>query len=277
MHFTINYLKESLVCLQKAAEILGLSTKFLSKDKLILEIKTPQQNLRFWLNQNPFNNVVAAKIGRDKVYQAELLSSSSILIPKTFSFFNPHYQGDFQVNNNKKNLQQISSEITSKLEAFPIIIKENDSSLAKGVYLIQNEVDLQEILSQLFKKTDLSIFLAQEYLQGREFRVIAFRGKVFLAYEKISIQNQKQRFEQSDLNPLHSGLAQKVDHQAFQSLAQEVYTSLQIDFVGLDIIQIENNNLYVIEANANPACFLYNKSNGREDFIQLYRQVLQAF
>ena len=156
---------------------------------------------------------------------------------------------------------------------YPVLIKKYRSSGSEGVYLERNAVAAATRLQVLFESSGFldNTVLIQRYVSGREFRALASRGDLLLAYEKRSDREEPGE----DLNPLHesTGRAEKVEDPHLLGQMGELVRSIagvvDLGFYAVDLIE-STEGLTVLEINPNPFCYFYNRSNGREDFIKIY-------
>jgi glutathione synthase/RimK-type ligase-like ATP-grasp enzyme len=267
------YYLQSLQCVEQAASNLNLRTEFSTKDKLMLDVYLPNQILRFWRNKNPFSNYTANKICRDKAYQAEIFNKFGVPQPQNAIYHNP--KGP---NAEGNSISGIVREIEQQF-TYPIVLKKHSSSLAKGVHLAQSRRQLKKILRKYFKKNLHRILVVQEFIPGREFRCISYKGKPMLAYEKVSELSLQELTQKGDLNPLHSGRATKVTNdvllEQFAAVSDQIYKALQANFFGADIIISQDGQINIIEVNSHPACSFYNHFYGQEDFVRIYQTILE--
>lgn len=272
---------ESLRCIKQAASELGLKTSSVTKDNLMLDVEfANRQSLRFWLSRNPLNNAITHRICCDKSYQAELYESYGVNHPKTISIFNPYSEQNHRdyltAQNEEETIALIENSFT-----YPLIVKKNRSSRAKGVHLIKNKESLQEIVHKIFVVDSHRILLAQEYTPGREFRVILFNNELLLAYEKVSENEQINASHTDDINPLHSGKGVKVtDPELLQKLGvicSQAADAIKANYLGVDVMLTKEGKFYVIESNGNPMCRHYNQANGRSDFTKIYKKILSYY
>lgn len=255
--------QESLICIEQACHMAGLSFNYVDKHKILAEVIYPNQEKLFFVhNKNPFNNFTSARICRDKTLQAELYSKYNILHPHTKSYFNPTLSSYYDQYKSQNTVQDVCQDIIANF-SFPFFFKKNISSLSRDVHFIENKDQLINYLNQYFNN-DANIILIQAPVKGQEYRVVSWRGKPLLAYKKGN------KFSR---NPYH---AEKVNPEKFKSVISQIYKSLDINFFGADVIESEDG-LYVLETNPNPACFYYNKYHGREDFTQVYLRCLQEY
>lgn len=274
---------ENLECVEQACHNLGLQYRRFGNLGQIVEVNNPRtgRTLRFWRNKNPFNHSMSTEICSDKVLQLDYFEEFNLPHPRSTIIYNPYSQTDIKNYAKYKNFKEIE-EVLIEEYGFPFILKKHRSSLARHVYLIQKRQHLSLVLEHYLAPERKAVLLAQEYIQGREFRVIAYRGNVLLAYEKVSQKEQQSsKSANKDLNPLHSGKAIKVnDHsllEIFSNLSAKVFDKLHIDFCGMDIILNKQNEPFILETNSDPACYFYNSGNGRDDFTRIYQQCLTEY
>ena len=85
-----------------------------------------------------------------------------------------------------------------------------------------------------------------------------------------------------DLNPLHQaeGRAVRVEDelllQDMWALTRRVAEVYALGFYAIDLIH-GAGGLVILELNPNPMCSIYNRDNGRRDFISLYEKLLRRF
>lgn len=244
-------LQESLVCLKLSAQQLGLDFFELGEFKDILLIKTSSRDLYFWLNKNPFNDSFIFLLGQDKFLQSQIFQNLNIQIPQTFFSFP-------QKNNLVPELQ------------FPLVVKPNNSSFSKGLSLVSNAKELNSVLTN---NPDQK-WIIQQYIQGQEYRVVTVNDKIMLVYPKIG----NARFYNSiiqDYRPKNLNQPKLVE--LFQPIVNKLFSNLNLKFAGLDIIIDKQGTPFLIELNANPVCYYYNLENGREDFTQVYLELLKEY
>ncbi|MEK7066626.1 MAG: cyanophycin synthetase, partial [Patescibacteria group bacterium] len=123
------------------------------------------------------NSFASAEIARDKDYTKYFLAKAGHLVPRGRAFFSDHW---CEVNKTKNNLKE-AIKYARKLK-FPVIVKPNSRSQGEDVYKIFDETRLEKILKQLFKRND--IVLIEEYVKGKDYRIIVLGGEVKIAYER---------------------------------------------------------------------------------------------
>ena len=270
---------ENLECVAEAAQQQGLICEWISDDGTRLKLSGGQRPLRFWRNKHPFNDYVEARLAEDKAYQYEDFAAAGLPIPDTLKLFNPLADARFDRYKTHATVAEIVEEVVARFE-FPLLVKKCHSSLAQGVFLERNATDLGQRLEALFANSGFldNIALVQQYVAGPEYRIVASRDELLLAYRKES----EAVGADGDLNPLHqaTGRAVRVEDAALlaqmQHLTAQVADVFSLGFYAIDLIH-GADGFSIIEINPNPMCYVYNRDNGRRDFIRLYERLLTQF
>ena len=270
---------ENLGCVAEAARQQGLICEWISDDGTRLKLSGGRRPLRFWRNKHPFNDYVEARLAEDKAYQYEDFAVAGLPVPDTLKLFNPLADARFDRYKTHATVAEIVEEVVARFE-FPLLVKKCHSSLAQGVFLEHNAADLGQRLEALFANSGFldNIALVQQYVAGPEYRVVASRDELLLAYRKES----EAVGADGDLNPLHqaTGHAVRVEDAALlaqmQHLTAQVAGVYSLGFYAIDLIH-GADGFSIIEINPNPMCYAYNRDNGRRDFIRLYERLLTQF
>lgn len=273
---------ESLFCIEDACKHLGLKYEYFGTGNNTLAVQIPGfGELCFFKNKNPFNSSIALTLCNDKVLNWSFFERYQIPMPDSVPVVNPNYNQETFEYSLFKTPKELFDHAMQKWGT-PFILKKAISSLSKNVHLVSTQADAELYWNEYFSNpNERNNLIIQEFVAGREFRVVAFKGKTLLAYEKISEESLEERANHNDLNPLHSGRPLKITDSEtlakFQPIVEDVYTKVGLNFTGLDIIIDPNGKSVVLEANANPACFFYNSFYGREDFIKVYQECLKEY
>ena len=270
---------ENLECIVEAARQQGLTCEWISDDGTRLKLSGGRRPLRFWRNKHPFNDYVEARLAEDKAYQYEDFAAAGLPVPDTLKLFNPLADARFDRYKTHATVAEIVEEVATRFE-FPLLVKKCHSSLAQGVFLERNATDLGQRLEALFANSGFldNIALVQQYVAGPEYRIVASRDELLLAYRKES----EAVGTDGDLNPLHqaTGRAVRVEDAALlaqmQHLTAQVAGVFSLGFYAIDLIH-GADGFSIIEINPNPMCYMYNRDNGRRDFIRLYERLLTQF
>ena len=261
-----------------AAEKLNLVCHSVSEDGNLLCLEGSTRPWYFLRNQHPFNDYVSGQLANDKGYQYELFAAAGLLIPKFSKIFNPLAPEQF----NRYKKHQSVSEIIQMVEkefTYPLIVKKCQGSGGRGVFLENGKDGLAQRLENLFTSAGFfdNVILIQAYIPGDEYRIVASQNKVLLVYKKTS-----QSKSLANLNPLHQvdGRAVKVSDEriieSFNHLISKLAKVIDLGFYAVDLI-IRDGQLYILEINANPICFFYNRDNHRHDFTAAYEYLLKKY
>lgn len=227
----------------------------------------------------PFNNDAVSRICKDKEFAYRLLKNA-VRMPATLGFFDPAYEDErFAQFKKEKSIGEIAQKILSTF-SLPTIVKMNAGTRGINVYQCTSADEVERSLTAIFNKSSRHydyVALGQNYIQpAREFRVIAFRKKVLLAYEK---DISHARFV-GNLSPLHWEGARAVHITDAQTLAQceqfllPAFGVLQVEFCGADIIEDVHGQFHLLELNTMPGFYHFAKDNGEEPIVQMYEEIL---
>jgi len=182
-----------------------------------------------------FNDAKAIRLCDDKMLTHLALANNGIKMPKTLSA--PlAYSNAIAVN---------FLETVKKTFPFPLVAKENFGSLGKNVYLIQNEIELEN-----FEKSRHSTpHLYQEFIKssfGFDYRVIVIGGIATAWMKRINKTGdfrsniaQHATSEKTDLPP------------AYIEMAEKAARSLRLDYCGIDLLEGQNGEPILCEVNSN--------------------------
>lgn len=268
---------ESLQCVEIACQNRGLACTRVSADGNLLRVDGGGRALFFLRNKNPFNDYVAGRLAEDKGYQYELFTQAGVPVPRTLQVFNPLADARFDRYKTHRSVAAAVEDIEARF-AYPLVVKKYRSSLAQGVFLEHDGRTLEKRLQALFENSGFldNIVLIQEFVDGPEYRIVASRAELLLAYEKVSEGGDGK----ADLNPLHQedGRAVRVEDEGLlarmRELAAAVARMIDLGFYAIDLID-GKDGFRVLELNPNPFCFFYNRSNGRADFVGIYERLLE--
>jgi glutathione synthase/RimK-type ligase-like ATP-grasp enzyme len=270
---------ESLACLAEAGRRLALRCEWISDDGTRLKLTGGRRAFRFWRNKHPFNDYVEARLAEDKAYQYEDFVAAGLPTPFTVKYFNPLADPRFDRYKSHATVTKIVEDIEARFD-FPLVVKKYRSSLAQGVFLERDAAALEKRLTDIFTHSAFldNIVLVQQFITGPEYRVIASHNELLLAYGKEGETSDVD----GDLNPLHQaeGRAVRVEDESLlqdmRTLTRRVAEVYALGFYAIDLIH-GVDGLVILELNPNPMCSIYNRDNGRRDFISLYEKLLRRF
>ncbi len=259
-----------------AAKKLGIPFSFLDSAESVLVLHFPHKdhfivNTKLGLISN-----AEETLGLDKAYQYELLQDK-VRMPLTKAYLDP--KSKYQQFATLSTVQAIQEEIEKQF-SFPVVVKRNRGSEGEHVFLVNSPTELQDKIAVIFNQQDSLydyVLIAQQYIQPvKEYRVMIFDQKVQFAY----IKDNSQATFTGNLSPLHWEKALAVDVaddvtlQKINDLCQKFFSAWKLKFAGLDIIEDERGEFWLIEVNTAPSLALYVKSCGEEKVIDLYDKIM---
>ncbi|MES1181862.1 MAG: hypothetical protein ABUL44_03615, partial [Flavobacterium sp.] len=169
---------EYLKLINEAATKLGINAVHFSDNWVIKLIK--KNSTRFIVGYTfPLNDSACYKIARNKNLCSEILTLNNIANVPHLLVFNPRILE--KRKSSKGNFEILKKFILENW--FPFLIKKNNSSRGDGVYIINNEPELESILTKVYI-TDSTLCLSPYRKNIREYRNVILDGKCLLSYEK---------------------------------------------------------------------------------------------
>lgn len=195
----------------------------------------------------------------NKVYLAELLTANKVPVPKTVIL-------------HKSNLKALEDSLR-----YPVVLKIPDGSFSRGVFKAESEKDLQEIVANNFKDTDL--ILAQEYLYTPfDWRVGVLNRKPIFACQYFMSKSHWQIVKHNPSGNIEEGQGKNwLIHEVPKEVVDVAMRAANLignGLYGVDLKQTERG-IFVIEVNDNP-----NIDKGYEDVKlgdELYNIIMEEF
>lgn len=260
----------------KACEELGLDYKIIHRDKISVYVKIGKHNLFFIHKRNPFNRTDVRRITSDKDL-THTLFSEKVNTPRWKAFLDPYINDIYPIEAEgfpTKTMDVIIEEIQESFE-YPLIIKPNMKSRGINVFKVKNEDEIQPALLKIFDQKDKDydyIALAQDFVDiDKEFRVVAFRKKVILVYEKF-IENASFT---GNLSPLHWEGAKAVHItdmgliDTLEKFTYPIYENLDLEYAGFDIAIDKQGKMWLIEINSQPQIEIFVRDNGLQPVVDM--------
>lgn len=195
----------------------------------------------------------------NKVYLAEVLRQNSVPAPKTLIV-------------HSRNIDEALREF-----AFPVILKQPDSSFSQGVSMARDEKEFLAMLKRLLDKSDLVI--AQEFLPSEfDWRIGVLDRQPLYACKYFMAGRHWQIIQRDGTGQIKEG---RVETVPVEFVSQQVLkTALRAanlmgdGLYGVDLKQ-KDKQAYVIEVNDNPSI-----EQGFEDNVlkeELYDRIMRVF
>jgi len=222
-------------------------------------------------NYLDLNPQASACIVNDKCATYEVLKAQNLPIVEHTLVLNPHV---------KKNLdfkQDISKIIETKFNKYnTLVLKPNNGYKGDGVTLCKSLEETEIAMKEIFE-TNKNVAICPYYKIKTEYRTFYLNGEILLIYGK-----NNEKVKDSWKHNLSSGaepvILQKGKlYKEIEDLAIKAGQATNIKFATIDIIQTEDNKLYVLEINSSVCgtIFAEKVDNGKEMIKDIYRKVLQ--
>jgi len=197
----------------------------------------------------------------NKVYLTELLKNNNVSIPKTVI-----------IKKNNGGTEKVIKEI-----GFPIVLKKPDGSFSLGVKKANDEKELNNLLSEFFRESDL--VLGQEFIPTPfDWRIGILNKKPLFACKYYMAAKHWQIAKRNSDGKLESGDAEAFPiNEVPKKVLREALRAANLigdGLYGVDVKEI-NGKAYVMEINDNP-----NVDCGDEDKVlgdSLYAEIIKYF
>ncbi len=169
---------EYIKLIEEAARSLGIEVKHLS-DNWAIQLKKNGITKYIIGYTFPLSDSICYKIAGNKNLCSDILNENNIANVPHQVVFSPSVLE--RRRSNKSNYEIIQQFISGN--GFPFLIKKNNSTKGEGVYFINNEAELENILTKVYS-TDSTLCLSPYRENIREYRNIILNGVCLLSYEK---------------------------------------------------------------------------------------------
>ncbi len=270
-------LKISQIALLKACNNLKINYEVIHKHNIAIKVNL-NPPLFFIHHFKPFDREDITKICNDKDLSYTILKSH-INLPKWKAFLDPHCKPKYQPLSRFLDYDKITKYIVQEFD-LPVIIKRNFGSAGNKVFRCKDSKEIKNSLLKIYDRNDKYdyIALAQQYIKLKhEYRVIMYKGKNLLTYEKdISEATLK-----DNISPLHWKNAKAIEikdekvNNKLEKFLNPIYKDLGFIFIGADVIIDENDRLWLIEINKSPGLEIFIDHNGLNSVIKMFETILK--
>ena len=184
-----------------------------------------------------FNTPRSVLLCDDKILMYQELKKHGIKIPRTYVAPKTYLPLN---DEHTRFIEEVAKEI-----GFPMVIKEAFGSFGKQVYLANNIDEAKTIA----KNIGVTPFLIQEFIyssKGRDVRINMVGGKVI-----ASMLRENPLDFRSNISNGGSGIKYE-PNEKFIKIAEETFKALNMDFAGIDVMFLENDEPIICEVNSNP-------------------------
>lgn len=169
----------------------------------------------------------------DKLFQSNFFNQHAIPSPHTFHI---------------ANINNLPSKVT-----FPLVLKKRISSRSKNNFLINNEKELIEKLTNI-KVED---YILQQAIDALfDYRVMVLNDKVIGTVNRFIHVRKNNRLSVKGMKPV-TNLSPEIEKDALK-----LTKNLKADFVGCDVLIDKKGKHYFIEANLSPQFNVFTKTTG---------------
>lgn len=287
------------ICNEKGIELTDISYGWITILKKG-DIQKTLINNNFYLNTR--NSV---ELANDKYATYELLNYNKIPIIKHNVLFNETFMPEYSYVNDNYNILKNDDKV---------VIKANDSSQGKDVYVCETQERKMKIVNHLMKTQEAVIVCPYKDIEF-EYRLIYLYGEVVYIYKKEKpyvigdgVKNVKQLIDK-DLEYLNEPLPNLdfdyipkvgekiivgwkhnlsnraipriIDERDFyydsiKSITLEVGKVMNLNFASIDVVVAKDQEVYVMEVNSNVTItkFCELVENGYEIGKQIYSKVI---
>ena len=201
------------------------------------------------------NSQSAAQMAKDKDFSRYFLKLAGWSTPRSRAFYSDAWCEAIGSDRNSRQAFKYAETLN-----WPIVIKPNSDSGGHMVYLIEKKSDFEEAINEIFNQH--KIMLIEEFLSGREFRVVVLDREIKLVYEKAqSLKSDSLTKFKSPASNLSLGgeIIKELEeiHPRWQEILIKMVSDLGLRWAGIDIISQADlteipKEYSVLEINASP-------------------------
>jgi len=264
-------------CLKQACDNLGIKYSILDEFGNWISVHL-DRDYHFVNSMSAFNNDSIFYICKDKGFTSSFLSEE-LKTPKTKSYLDPSCAPAYQKYVKFDSTEKIVEDIQNTFE-FPLMIKMNAGFQGQNVFACQDKGEVKEAIEKIYNQNSRhydKVLIAQEMINiEREFRLIRFRNKTLLAYEKTT--DHKLKLDPSPFKNEGSKAVIIDDIQLVESLNNFLDKSKslkQVEYCGADLVIDDKGDIWLIELNTNAGFNYFVRDNGEEPLVKMYETILK--
>ncbi len=126
------------------------------------------------------NTIASSDIAKDKDYAKFFMKKRGYPVAPSFTILSDKWAKAIGSN---RTLANVGKNI--KQSKFPLIVKPNTKSQGSDVSLVWDKRELKNALKEIF--TDERVAIVENYMPGRDYRVVVLDGEIISAYERIAL------------------------------------------------------------------------------------------
>lgn len=211
----------------------------------IRELKKDGKVVHIVRNTFDLNPASCMDIVNDKYATYEVLSKNGIPTLEYGIIFNPKTRPELSENLDKK-IEEYFNKYNKK-----VVIKTNNSSEGKGVFLFDNKDLLKNKIEELFfAEKENSINICPFENIECEYRAVYLDGEILFIYKKMSNENNWKHNLANGAIPLEVDETDLGKDRVLQ-IAKEAGQAVNAKFVNVDISKTTDGRLFVMEINGS--------------------------
>ena len=184
------------------------------------------------LGVHSFNKSTGIETVKDKLYTQQILAASDLPFAKTMLVRFP-----------------INTDLVEKNLGFPIIIKTVSGSQGTGVFLAENRINFEDLMSLIRATKVTTNIILQEFItssRSRDLRVITIGGRAIVAMKRIAKDGSfKANFS-------HGGSVESYElSPEIEWLSTEASRIFDLDIGGIDLL-FDGEHFKICEVNSSP-------------------------
>jgi D-alanine-D-alanine ligase-like ATP-grasp enzyme len=133
----------------------------------------------FRYNTLDLNPVGASDVAKDKAFAAYFMEKMGYPTARSRAFFSDRWATAVHSEEDTRAALRFAHG------RYPLIVKPNSGSQGQHVQLVHNSQELKRALKEIFLEDRVA--LLQEFVRGRDYRVVVLDDKVISAYERIPL------------------------------------------------------------------------------------------
>lgn len=144
-------------------------------------------------------------------------------------------------------------DVVPKMDKFPVVVKASTGGSSIGVYIVDNQKELDKKVKECFKYDD--VVIVEQYLKGREFSVGIIDGKVLPIIEiilKKGFYDYKNKYTKGNTLEVCPAEIDKNIKDMIDEYTAKIFKLLKINaYARVDFI-VANDQAYCLEVNTLP-------------------------
>ena len=126
------------------------------------------------------NSLASADIATDKGYAKFFMKKHGFPVAKGETVYSDKWA---EMIKSKKNISYAT--LYASTLGYPLVLKPNSKSQGTGVSVVNSAKELISSLKEIFKIDKIAII--EEYMPGRDYRVVVLDGEIISAYERVAL------------------------------------------------------------------------------------------